>query len=188
MLLSSHITRHITINWSRSSLLNLVVRRAIYNKSIAEMYSVTDELAHKPVSEQESFFYRLCPDQVDVGQNKPMTFDWLLTRTRDGSQHNAPRELIHFLNSLREVQIKRLELNEPDPEGKGYLLALRLRTPCQRSRRSGWSKPFMPSILKRSLGSRNCVAKRLSRSRRLLLPSGTPQSSKRRQKHWNSSV
>jgi hypothetical protein len=115
---ASHITRHITINWSRSSLLNLVVRRAIYNKSIAEMYSVTDELAHKPVSEQESFFYRLCPDQVDVGQNKPTTFDWLLTRTRDGSQHNAPRELIHFLNSLREVQIKRLELNEPDPEGE----------------------------------------------------------------------
>jgi hypothetical protein len=115
---ASHVTRHITINWNRNSLLNLVVRRAIYNKSIADMYSVTDELARKPVSEQESFFYRVCSDQVDVGQNKPTTFDWLLTRTRDGSQHNAPRELIHFLNSLREVQVKRLELGEPEPDGE----------------------------------------------------------------------
>lgn len=82
------------------------------------MYCVTDELARKPVSEQESFFYRLCPDQVDVGQNKPTTFDWLLTRTRDGSQHNAPRELIHFLNSLREVQVKRMELGELEPDGE----------------------------------------------------------------------
>lgn len=115
---ASHVTRHITINWNRSSLLSLVVRRAIYNKSIADMYSVTDELARKPVSEQESFFYRLCPDQVDVGPSKSTTFDWLLTRTRDGSQLNAPRELIHFLNSLRAEQIKRMELGEPEPDGE----------------------------------------------------------------------
>jgi hypothetical protein len=115
---ASHVTRHITINWNRNSLLNLVVRRAIYNMSIAEAYSVTAELARKPVSEQENFFYRLFPDQVDVGPNKPTTFDWLLTRTRDGSQLNAPRELIHFLNSLREMQVKRMELGEPEPDGE----------------------------------------------------------------------
>lgn len=115
---ASHVTRHITISWNRNSLLNLIVRRAIYNKTIADMYGVTDELARKDVSEQESFFYRLCPDQVDVGPNKPTTFDWLLTRTRDGTQLNAPRELIHFLNSLREVQVKRLEHGESEPDGE----------------------------------------------------------------------
>jgi hypothetical protein len=113
---ASHVTRHITINWNRTSLLNLVVRRAIYNRTIADIYSVTPELARQPVSEQERFFYRLCPDQVDVGPNKPTTFDWLLTRTRDGTQLNAPRELVHFLNSLREVQIRRLELGEAEPD------------------------------------------------------------------------
>jgi hypothetical protein len=46
------------------------------------------------------------------------TIDWLLTRTRDGTTTNAPRELIHFLNSLREVQVKRLEVGEPNPEGE----------------------------------------------------------------------
>jgi hypothetical protein len=54
----------------------------------------------------------LFPEQVDVGPNKPFTLDWLLTRTRDGSRLNAPRELIHFLNSLRDVQVKRLQLGE----------------------------------------------------------------------------
>lgn len=115
---ASHVTRHITISWDSNSLLNLVVRRAIYNQSIADMFNITSELARMPVSEQEQFFYRLCPNQVDVGSNKPKTFDWLLTRTRDGSQLNAPRELIHFLNSLREVQVKRLELGEPEPDGE----------------------------------------------------------------------
>ena len=115
---ASHVVRHITIDWNRNSLLNLVIRRAIYNKEIAKLYGVTDELARKPVSEQEQFYYRLCPNQVDVGPNKPMSFDWMLTRTRDGSQLNAPRELIHFLNRLREVQIKRMETGEPEPEGE----------------------------------------------------------------------
>lgn len=115
---ASHVTRHITISWDRNSLLNLVVRRAIYNDSIKDAYEVTDELPRRPVSEQNSFFYKLCPDQVDVGPNKPTTLDWLLTRTRDGTQLNAPRELIHFLNCLREVQVKRLELGDPEPEGE----------------------------------------------------------------------
>jgi hypothetical protein len=70
------------------------------------------------VETQEEFFYRLCPDQVDAGPNKPNTVDWLLSRTRDGTKSNAPRELIHFLNCLREVQVKRLEIGELEPEGQ----------------------------------------------------------------------
>jgi hypothetical protein len=115
---ASHITRHITISWNRNSLLNLVVRRAIYNDGIKEAYGVTDELPRQPVSDQETFFYGLCPDQVDVGPNKPTTLDWLLSRTRDGTQLNAPRELIHFLNCLREFQLKRQEHGEPEPDGQ----------------------------------------------------------------------
>jgi hypothetical protein len=69
-------------------------------------------------AEQESLFFRICPAQVDVGPNKPNTFDWLLARTRDGSKLNAPRELIHFLNSLRDVQVRRFEVGETAPEGE----------------------------------------------------------------------
>lgn len=115
---ASHITRHLTIVWNRSSLLNLIVRRALHNDSIREAYAVSDEVARQTVEAQETFFYRLCPDQVDVGPNKPNTFDWVLSRTRDGTKSNAPRELIHFLNSLRDVQVKRLEIGEAEPEGE----------------------------------------------------------------------
>lgn len=75
-------------------------------------------VSKQSVSAQEEYFYRICPSQVEVGPNKPTTIDWLLTRTRDGTTSNAPRELIHFLNSLREVQVKRLEVGESDPEGE----------------------------------------------------------------------
>lgn len=114
---ASHVTRHLTISWNRNSLLNLVVRRAIHNRAICAAYDVTVALGRAPVAEQEELFYRAFPDQVDVGPNKSSTLDWLLSRTRDGTKVNAPRELIHFLNCLRDVQVKRFELGDaPFPE------------------------------------------------------------------------
>ncbi|HEX3678976.1 MAG TPA: hypothetical protein VHU90_04575, partial [Galbitalea sp.] len=70
------------------------------------------------VRSQEEFLHRMFPEQVDVGPNKPNTVDWLLTRTRDGTKAPAPRELIHFLNSLRNVQVKRFEVGELEPDGE----------------------------------------------------------------------
>jgi hypothetical protein len=116
---ASHVTRHLTIAWNRNSLLNLVVRRALHNPAICKAYAVTDTVAGTNVGEQERFFYRVFPAQVDVGPNKPTTLDWLLSRTRDGLKVNAPRELIHFLNCLRDVQVKRFELGaDPEPENE----------------------------------------------------------------------
>ncbi|MGA4213778.1 P-loop ATPase, Sll1717 family [Ralstonia nicotianae] len=114
---ASHVTRHLTIAWNKNSLLNLVVRRALHNDSIREGYGVTEALGRSTVVDQEQFFYKIFPDQVDIGANKPTTLDWLLSRTRDGTRVNAPRELIHLLNSLRDVQVKRFELgDQPEPE------------------------------------------------------------------------
>jgi hypothetical protein len=67
---ASHVTRHLTINWNRNSLLNLVIRRALYNESIRNAYNVTADLSRQDVEAQESFFYRMCPNQVDVGLKK----------------------------------------------------------------------------------------------------------------------
>jgi hypothetical protein len=59
------------------------------------------------------------PDQVETGSNKPKTFGWILGRTRDSMQPTTPRELIHFLNELRDQQINRLQRGEKSlPEGK----------------------------------------------------------------------
>lgn len=114
---ASHVTRHLTIEWNRNSLLNLMIRRAAHNESIRAAYNVDVQIGQLPVATQEKLFYQICPDQVDVGPNKPTTLDWLLSRTRDGTKTNAPRELIHLLNSLRDVQVRRFELGaEPAPE------------------------------------------------------------------------
>jgi hypothetical protein len=104
---ASHITKDMTITWDESSLLNLIIRRAIQNRLIQEVLAST--------ASQREFFYRVFPNQVDVGEKKPSTFDWILSRTRDASGYVAPREVIHLLNELREVQIRRLEEGQTEP-------------------------------------------------------------------------
>jgi hypothetical protein len=119
---ASHITRHVTISWNRASLLNLIVRRALHNDVLLRYFGVTSENVLESVDAQHRFFFRMFPDQVDVGPNKPTTLDWLLSRTRDGTQRNAPRELIHLLNSLRSQQMRRYELGESDPDGEALFV------------------------------------------------------------------
>jgi len=112
---ASHITRHVTITWDAQSLLNLVIRRSLKNDSLRTYYGADEEEILARVQSQGEFFYRMCPDQVEVGSNKPKTFDWILGRTRDGSGTNAPRELIHFLSSLRDAQLQMLEVGHSEP-------------------------------------------------------------------------
>jgi hypothetical protein len=113
---ASHITRSLTIEWNRASLLNLVMRRVAQNATILEHYAKTKEEILSTATSQAQFFYLLFPEQVEVGSRKPNTFDWMLGRTCDASKQSAPRELIHLLNSLREVQVRRLEVGDPEPE------------------------------------------------------------------------
>ena len=116
---ASHITKHLTITWNRNSLLNLIIRRAVSNGVLRQAYNVSDGAGSVPIGEQQELFDRLFPPQVDVGPNKPATLDWMLSRTRDGTKNNAPRELIHLLNSLRDTQVKRFEVgSEPLPESE----------------------------------------------------------------------
>ena len=110
----SHITRHLTITWEPQALLQLVMRRALKNKSIASYYGVDPEAVFTSVEEQQELLVRMFPDQVDFGRNLA-TFEWMLSRTQDGSKQPAPRELIHLLASLRTSQLRRIEVGNPPP-------------------------------------------------------------------------
>ena len=114
---ASHITRETTISWSKNSLLNLVIKRLLHNAAVLEMYGVKSEVVLAQLEEQLRLFYRVFPPQVDAGGNKPVTLDWMLSRTSDGSRQTAPRELIHLLSSAREVELKGLEIGAADPPG-----------------------------------------------------------------------
>lgn len=114
---ASHITRHMTIEWNYPSLVHLMVSRIVQNEPVLELCGTTSADALKTTLTQDAFIYQILPDQVDVGPNKPRTTDWMLSRTRDATQQNAPRELIHLLDRVREVQIRKLEVGEAEPEG-----------------------------------------------------------------------
>jgi hypothetical protein len=112
---ASHITRHITLSWESSSLLNLVIRRAIHNEGIRRLYAIEPQEVLRSTANQDALFYKMFPRQVDAGSRKPNTFDWMLSRTSDGSKQTAPRELIHLLSCTRDVQLKKLEIGQPEP-------------------------------------------------------------------------
>lgn len=109
---ASHIERALSIKWSPEDLTNLVVRRAVANDDLCKFYNVNRDQILADYSSQEGFLTQIFPDQVETGPNKPKTFGWILGRTRDAIEPTAPRELIHFLNELRDVQINRLERGE----------------------------------------------------------------------------
>jgi hypothetical protein len=105
---ASHITKTTTINWNKSSLTNLILRRAVQSQKLLEYCGVT--LQEALSTKQDEVIQKLFPPQVESGENRSRTIDWILARTRDGSDQNAPRELIHFLEAAREAEIKRIEI------------------------------------------------------------------------------
>lgn len=112
---ASHVTKYLQISWDNQSLLNLLVRRLVHNDSICALYDVSKETVLKNVSLQRAFFYRVFPEQVDIGQKQPNTLDWMLSRTADGTKRTAPRELIHLLIEMRDQQLKSYELGNSHP-------------------------------------------------------------------------
>lgn len=113
---ASHIERSLTIEWRADDLINLVVQRVLSNDQICRYYGVDRDGLLEDFESQKSFLEKVFPRQVDSGPNKPTSFNWIISRTRDATGVSAPREIIHFLNELRDVQIGRLERGVPPPD------------------------------------------------------------------------
>lgn len=110
---ASHITKMADLEWNESNLLNLIVRRALNNETLISEYKADREAILKSVDEQRAFFYKMFPAQVEQGEKKRATFDWIVSRCADGRARTAPREVIHLLNSLREQEVARIERGGP---------------------------------------------------------------------------
>lgn len=106
---ASHITKYQYIQWSKESLLNLIVKRLLDNNIIVDNFHLNKNDILGSFEEQETLFYRLFPPQIDVGSKKPNTLDWILSRCKDGKGVNTPREIIQLLNHAKLLEIKRLE-------------------------------------------------------------------------------
>jgi len=111
---ASHITKTITIDWNKESILNLIILRILNNEILLEYLDIDRDAVLKDIHAQEEVFYRLFPDQVDQGAKKPKTLDWIISRVKDGQGVTAPREVIHLINEAKTEQIKKLQLGEDD--------------------------------------------------------------------------
>lgn len=106
---ASHITKFQNLQWHRESLLNLITRRILDNQVLVNELSLNKEEILTNLLRQEELFYKLFPKQIDIGNKKPTTFDWVLSRTKDGKGINSPRELIQLFSHARSIESKRLE-------------------------------------------------------------------------------
>ena len=125
---ASHVTRTITISWDKGMLLNLLVRRLVHNPDICELYAVNREDVLRSAELQSEFFYRVFPSKVDIGKGKPVTLDWMMSRTADGSKRTAPRELIHLLAATRDEQLKLYQLGNPEPPADNLMSNVAIRS------------------------------------------------------------
>jgi hypothetical protein len=114
---ASHITRAVTIDWIRPSLLNLMLRRLLQSREVCDYYGVDPEELLRNAGLQETLLKRVFPIQVDTGRN-PGTFDWMIGRTSDATGKAAPRELIHLLTEARDQQIAQIESGANPPDGE----------------------------------------------------------------------
>lgn len=115
---ATHITKFVVLEWNEASLLNLVIRRLVSNERFVTEWGLNREDVLGDVNAQRALFYRVFPDQVDQGSRKPSTLEWMISRCADAAGKTAPRELIHLLTSIREKEIKRLELGGAQASGE----------------------------------------------------------------------
>ncbi|WP_025629720.1 P-loop ATPase, Sll1717 family, partial [Vibrio parahaemolyticus] len=116
---ASHITRTTTISWDSKNLLNLIIRRALCDTNLVKHFNVNTSEIMNDHNQQEKFYYEIFPKQVDLGEKKSETFEWIKSRIRDGLMNTPPRELIHYYNEIvtqeqREQEIGNDKVEEPN--------------------------------------------------------------------------
>lgn len=106
---ASHITKFQNLQWSKESLLNLIISRILDNSELVLTLCLDKTEILSDITKQEELFYRLFPTQIDLGSRKSATLDWILSRTMDGKGTNSPREMIQLFTHARTIESKRQE-------------------------------------------------------------------------------
>jgi hypothetical protein len=99
----THINaRKIDIIWDQDDLFNLLYQRFLRSAD----FLTSLNLVEKPAT---TIFNSIFPTQVDVGSKKPATWQWILSRIRDGNNVAPPRNLIDLVNKAQQAQLRREE-------------------------------------------------------------------------------
>jgi len=100
--------RRVQITWYTEDLYTLLCRR------IRECTGLLTCLGLSRESSDDEIFSLIFPPQVDTGQKKPTTWNWILSRIRDGNNLMPPRNLIDLVNKAKEAQSRREERSPRD--------------------------------------------------------------------------
>ena len=97
------------ISWDADRLLHMIMERFAFNESIREKYGFTKE-SIQDREMRELLFLSIFPNQVDVGKRKPNTWNWMLSRIRDGNSVRTPRDLHMLIQNAARRQSEILSL------------------------------------------------------------------------------
>jgi hypothetical protein len=110
--------RRLRLSWSPDDLLDLLTRRVLDNPGVLEAVGLDDP---STIDSDEARLRlledRIFPDQVDAGMRKPKTWNWILTRIRDGQDVRPPRNLIDLVDFAREAQLREDERGKAEWAG-----------------------------------------------------------------------
>jgi hypothetical protein len=97
----THINaRKVEIVWDEDDLFALLVRRISENEEFIRELDLND---HAPAA----VFNAVFPTQVDAGDRKPTTWNWVMSRIADGNGVKPPRNLIDLMQKGQEEQRRR---------------------------------------------------------------------------------
>ncbi len=121
----THINaRKSEIIWDEDDLLNLLCERMKESGNFLNQLGVREQ-------PNEVIFGAIFPSQIDVGERKPTTWNWIMSRIRDGNHVKPPRNLIDLVMKAREAQLRRedrdareFEIGQPVIESDAFRRAL----------------------------------------------------------------
>ena len=104
----THINaRKIEIVWEEEDLLNLFSRRVRDSEAFVKDVGLAGQT-------DKGIFDRIFPKQVDQGPRKPTTWNWMMSRIRDGNGIKPPRNLIDLAMKAKEAQVRSEDRNPRD--------------------------------------------------------------------------
>lgn len=97
----THInSRKIEILWEEDDLINMIVKRLVRNLNFVQACDLEGK-------SNSDVFSRVLPAQIDIGDRKPDTKTWVMSRIRDGNDIRPPRNLIDLLLKAKDAQIRK---------------------------------------------------------------------------------
>jgi hypothetical protein len=88
--------RKIEIVWDEDDLMNLLCQRLRESGEVLQSLGIAN-------ATNAAIFARVFPEQIDIGERKPTSWSWMMSRIRDGNHIKPPRNLIDLIGKASKI-------------------------------------------------------------------------------------